>query len=288
MSRIFSSSVFLTFLGLAKPFAYADGASLIYTSISVPNSLPILVHSMLGVYSQLKKQNLKHNVIDRDKVLIPPSWDSWGKIRVLREGFDVEGISRGWSIDVRRAPPGDAGTAERRETGFSEPKGNDQEEAGIIPAYEEIIKDPRGNDEVDPAGLSQGIEIPTVNTQEFLAGQLDILERLKVDDEKGQDAKSSSKGHSSDRPGKTATLLSNSLLAQHPGRVDEHIGPVQFNFGGIQVDSDGMVMKKRHQSEPQVPEKDARLPMPNTPDRQNETLKSFFDNLIERGGTKNP
>lgn len=238
---------------------------------------------MLGVYSQLKKQNLKHNVIDRDKVLIPPSWDSWGKIRVLREGFDVEGISRGWSVDVRHAHPGAAYTAERRETGLSEPKGNDQE-AGIIPAYEEVIKDPRGKDELDPAGLSQGIEIPTVNTQEFLASQLEVLERLKAEDEKGQDAKSS-KGPS-DRPGKTATLLSNPLLAQHPGRVDEHIGPVQFNFGGIQVDSDGMAMKKRHESDPQVPEKDNKLP--NTPDRQNETLKSFFDNLIERGGTKNP
>lgn len=238
---------------------------------------------MLGVYSQLKKQNLKHNVIDRDKVLIPPSWDSWGKIRVLREGFDVEGISKGWSVDVRRAPPGAASTAERRETGF-ERKGNGQE-AGIIPAYEEVIKDPRGSDEVDPAGPSQGIEIPPVNTQEFLAGQLEIMERLKAEDEKGQDAKSS-KGLS-DRPGKTATLLSNPLLAQHPGRVDEHIGPVQFNFGGIQVDSDGMVRKQKHQAEPpQVPEKDAKLP--NTPDRQNETLKSFFDNLIERGGTKNP
>lgn len=238
---------------------------------------------MLGVYSQLKKQNLKHNVIDRDKVLIPPSWDSWGKIRVLREGFDVEGMSHGWSVDVRHAPPGAGGTAERRETGLSEPKGNGQE-AGIIPAYEEVIKDPRGSDERDPAGPSQSIEIPNVNTQEFLAGQLEIIERLKAEDEKGQDAKSS-KG-TSDRPGKTATLLSNPLLAQQPGRVDEHIGPVQFNFGGIQVDSDGMAMKQKHQSEPQLPEKDAKLP--NTPDRQNETLKSFFDNLIERGGTKNP
>lgn len=274
----------LHFLETCLTLRLADGASLIYTSISFPNSLPILIHSMLGVYSQLKKQNLKHNVIDRDKVLIPPSWDSWGKIRVLREGFDVEGISQSWSVDVRRAPPGAAGTTERRETGLSEPKGNAQE-AGIISTYEEVIKDPRGNDEVDSIGPSHGIEIPAVNTQEFLAGQLEIMERLKAEDEKGQDAKSSKS--SSDRPGKTATLLSNPLLAQHPGRVDEHIGPVQFNFGGIQVDSDGMAMKQKHQAEPpQVPEKDAKLP--NTPDRQNETLKSFFDNLIERGGTKKP
>lgn len=239
---------------------------------------------MLGVYSQLKKQNLKHNVIDRDKVLIPPSWDSWGKIRVLREGFDVEGISHGWSVDVQPAPPGAEGTPERRETSSSGPKGNGQG-AGVIPAYEEVIKDPRGNDEEDPTGTNQGIEIPPVNTQEFLAGQLEIMERLKAEDEKGQEAKGSKAP--SDRPGKTATLLANPLVAQYPGRVDEHIGPVQFNFGGIQVDSDGMAMKQKYQAEPlQVPEKHAKLP--STPDRQNEALKSFFDNLIERGGTKNP
>lgn len=212
-------------------------------------------------------------------MLIPPSWDSWGKIRVLREGFDVEGISHGWSVDVQLPPPGAEGTAKKRETVSSRPRGNGQG-VGVIPAYEEVIKDPRGNDELDPTGPSLGIEIPPVNTQEFLAGQLDIMERLKAEDEKGQDGKSYKAP--SDRPGKTSTLV-----AQYPGRVDEHIGPVQFNFGGIQVDSDGMAMKQKHHTgPPQVPEKDAKLP--NTPDRQNEALKSFFDNLIERGGTKNP
>lgn len=239
---------------------------------------------MLGVYSQLKKQSLKHNVIDRDKVLIPPSWDSWGKIRVLREGFDVEGISHGWSVDVQSAPPGAESTAKRMETGSSRPIGNGQG-VGVLPAYEEVIKDPRGNDEADPTGPNQGIEIPPVNTQEFLAGQLEVMERLKAEDEKGQDGKSYKVP--SDRPGKKASLLGNPLVAQYPGRVDEHIGPVQFNFGGIQVDSDGMAMKQKyHTGPPQAPEKDAKLP--NTPDRQNEALKSFFDNLIERGGTKNP
>ncbi|KAI4267669.1 MAG: hypothetical protein L6R35_006832, partial [Caloplaca aegaea] len=77
------------------------GSSLIHTSLSVPNSLPTLIHSSLGIHSLLKRQTLKHNVIDRDKVLVPPNWDSWGKIRVLREGFDVEGISSGWSIDIQ-------------------------------------------------------------------------------------------------------------------------------------------------------------------------------------------
>lgn len=79
-----------------------DGASLIYTSTSDPNSLPTLIHSTLGIHSLLKKQSLKHNVIDKDKIIILPNWDSWGKIQVLREGFDIEGISSAWSIDIQQ------------------------------------------------------------------------------------------------------------------------------------------------------------------------------------------
>jgi hypothetical protein len=30
-------------------------------------------------------------------VFVPYGWDSWGKIRVLREDFDVEGVCAGWS-----------------------------------------------------------------------------------------------------------------------------------------------------------------------------------------------
>lgn len=52
------------------------GASLIYTSTTVSNFLPTLVYSSLGIHSQLKKQTLKHNVVDRDKILVPPNWDS--------------------------------------------------------------------------------------------------------------------------------------------------------------------------------------------------------------------
>jgi dynein light intermediate chain 1, cytosolic len=43
---------------------------------------------------------LKPNVVDRDRVFIPSGWDSWGKIRVLRDGFDVEGVCEGWSVDL--------------------------------------------------------------------------------------------------------------------------------------------------------------------------------------------
>lgn len=36
---------------------------------------------------------------DRDTLLVPSGWDSWGKIRALRDGFDCKGMGRGWEYD---------------------------------------------------------------------------------------------------------------------------------------------------------------------------------------------
>ena len=212
---------------------YLDGASMVYTSVSVPNSLPTLIHSMLGIYSQLKKQTLKHNVIDRDKILIPPNWDSWGKIRVLREGFDVEGTSRGWSIDIQ---PGSLPRMESSATGkgpMPTASSRSGKEGHVLPKYEDFIKVQCINGDPDPAAPSQGVEVETVNTQDFLARQMEIMERLKAEEEKSQEAKES--GAPSDRP---LVGKGSGPVGDRPSLVDEHIGPVQFNFGGIQVDPD--------------------------------------------------
>lgn len=240
---------------------------------------------MLGICSLLKKQTLKHNVIDRDMVLIPPNWDSWGKIRVLREGFDVEGISRGWSIDIQQALDSSAGInhpATEEEIELPSQKSNSKS-GHVLPAYEDVVKDPNKGSETDPTGQNPGIEIEAVNTQEFLASQLEIMERLKTEEEKSQHAKDSRT--SSDRPvlGKDVNSASD-----FPTRVGEHIGPVQFNFGGIQVDADGMSTKPKAQPVPSVHEKEVQAP--GTPDgkAQNETLQTFFASLMTRGPTNSP
>lgn len=36
---------------------------------------------------------------DRDTLLVPAGWDSWGKIKALRESFDCRSITRGWEAD---------------------------------------------------------------------------------------------------------------------------------------------------------------------------------------------
>ncbi|KAJ3860429.1 dynein light intermediate chain-domain-containing protein [Lentinula novae-zelandiae] len=41
----------------------------------------------------------RHNTLDRDRVLIPSGWDSWGKIAVLRE-FEPTVWGKGWEADL--------------------------------------------------------------------------------------------------------------------------------------------------------------------------------------------
>lgn len=41
-------------------------------------------------------------MIDRDQILVPTGWDSWGKIRILREKFDCEKVGQGWEEDLNR------------------------------------------------------------------------------------------------------------------------------------------------------------------------------------------
>ncbi|WVO15107.1 hypothetical protein L204_102751 [Cryptococcus depauperatus] len=47
--------------------------------------------------------NHRANVLDRDAVMVPSGWDSWGKIKVLREGFEVEGVQKSWEVSLRRS-----------------------------------------------------------------------------------------------------------------------------------------------------------------------------------------
>ena len=78
---------------------------------------------------------LKPNVIDRDRVFVPSGWDSWGKIRVLRDGFDVSGVCQGWSADIASV------LADKT------PKDQDSEKTqpvgGALEVYEDTISDPK-------------------------------------------------------------------------------------------------------------------------------------------------
>ncbi|RYP87816.1 hypothetical protein DL769_000408 [Monosporascus sp. CRB-8-3] len=253
------------------------GASLIYTSPSMTSPLQTLIHASLGIHSLLKRQPLKENVIERDKVVVPPNWDSWSKIRVLRDGFDVETVSNGWSIDLDQPFPsvkthGVNGTDYEADGG---PNGTTEVEGSAVAYYEEQVRDTS----LDALQLAQGnrdtsqLEVPSVDTQAFLANQLERLEQQKKADEKaGKEKDTSSFAH-----------------VPSDDMISDHIGPVQFNMGGIQVDADDMVqrLKDRHgygQSPEPVLDEEIEMEGTQAP-VDTDTLAKFFGDLMNRKPT---
>ncbi|KAK4183698.1 putative dynein 1 light intermediate chain 1 [Podospora australis] len=303
------------------------GASLIYTTPSAPSQLPSLIHSSLGIHSLLKKQPLKHNVIDRDKIVVPPNWDSWGKIRVLREGFDVERVSNGWTVDLDQPfpRPQPNSTAIAATNGHTADDNDDETfdnhpeeeydhgpeddggdpEGSSVRLYESAVQDPT-MDALQLAGrpdLSADLEVSVEDTQTFLGEQLKVLESYKQKDEKaamrGGDNDSSRPGYKLPIHRKPAadedeaTNGSNgNYLRPTEARVLEHIGPVQFNMGGIQVDADDMVQRLKDRqvystpSEPASPVDDDGSATEVAPPMDTENLQAFFHGLMNRrGGT---
>ncbi|KAL1841191.1 hypothetical protein VTK73DRAFT_3566 [Phialemonium thermophilum] len=249
--------------------------------------LQSLVHSSLGIHSLLSKHPLKHNVIDRDKIVVPPNWDSWGKIRVLREGFDVEQISNGWSIDIGQPlPPSRAG-------GGTAEDGTEQEDAGadpegsIVPLYEAAVHDP-SLDALQLAGRdthSTKLEVETTDTQTFLAEQLRYLESFR----QKMEGTAREASRTKTTPRKTDAEEGDFAVgraAAGEGRLNDHIGPVQFNVGGIQVDADDIVQRLKDRQvygsspEPASPEADHAIEDP----RDTDTMQAFFNQLMKRGG----
>lgn len=161
---------------------------------------------------------------------MPPNWDSWGKIRVLRDGFDVERVSEGWSIDLDQPFPTvrSEGTHDPSQQAESSANGTGEPEGSAVALYEEQVQDTS----LETLQLAQGhqdtsrLEVPSVDTQAFLANQLERLEQQKKADEKA---------------GKDNSFTQSTTDAV----ISDHIGPVQFNVGGIQVDADDMVQRLR-------------------------------------------
>jgi dynein light intermediate chain 1 len=255
----------------------ADGASLIYTTPSVSSQLPTLIHSSLGIHSLLKKQPLKHNVIDRDKVVIPPNWDSWGKIRVLRDGFDVDLVSNGWSIDLDqpfpRPEPNGTDAENGQVNGDSERAAADPEGSTVV-LYEDSVQDP-SMDALQLAGRdthSTKLEVETIDTQTFLGQQLKVLDAFKQKNDEAARDESRHKPHKK---------LDDEHLVdpdrQTDARVLEHIGPVQFNMGGIQVDADDMVQRLK-----------VRLFLPSPPPTQMLILCLFLQERQAFGTSPEP
>lgn len=220
------------------------GASLVYTMPTAPGSLQTLIHSALGIKSLLKQKQLKHNVTDRDRVLVPPNWDSWAKIRILRDGFDVEGVSEKWSVDIDNIPqqtkavtngeaPADG--EEQQLNVLPQHAGEEDEGTSATTIYEETVRNPESDFPLSALHSKQinGIELSSQDTQDFLKEQVKVLDQLRLEDENEAKVKAAKKDVDNYR----------TYTDDASGVVEEHIGPVQFNMGGIQVNADEMVKR---------------------------------------------
>jgi hypothetical protein len=96
----------------------ADGASLFYTTPQ-PTTLNVLrqyvLHTLFVPPAPSPDGALdstaapvrnpfsfvyKPNTLDRDRIVVPAGWDSWGKIVVLRDGFDAKAWGEAWERDL--------------------------------------------------------------------------------------------------------------------------------------------------------------------------------------------
>lgn len=261
------------------------GGSLIYTMPSAPGSLQTLVHSTLGIKSLLKQEQLRHNVTDRDRVLVPPNWDSWAKIRILRGNFEVEEISNKWSVDIdmphgparpngQKADDDGAGGDEDPASPTSEQDAHDSATA----IYEQEIRNPESDFTLSTISKQgSGVEVTSMDPQAFLTEQVHVLDQLRHEDEKEAAAKAARKEAD---PSARSWVAAGTIGEDTSGVVEEHIGPVQFNMGGIHVNADEMVKRLQvshpipHPNRDLTPRRTAKQIAPTSPKHQHPTPRT--------------
>lgn len=143
----------------------------------------------------------------------------------------MEGVSTAWSIEIQEPPePLTYGPVEEEPT--DDPSAEMEDGTSAVAIFEQTIKDPKRDTSMAHASQQsrKKVEVETTDMQTFFSKQQEVLEALKIEDEKDRAVN------------KMPPQLEMSPL-EDSGRVNEHIGPVQFNMGGIQVDADDMLRK---------------------------------------------
>jgi len=261
----------------------------VYTTNFDPNNVRTLIHSSLSIHSLLKREVAKHNVIERDKILVPPNWDSWGKIRILREGFELETVGDAWSIEIQD-PPEDLHALDRRAaTDADQDSAKAEESTSAVAMFESAFPDPALDKSSYKPITDLEAEVTAPDTQTFLAQQAAILEQLRLEDEKA--GRRTRKGAPAPTGGAYADLEDNSAPAN--AQMAEHIGPYQINVGGIQVDAEEVTRRIREREVSrsrgvESPKKDGSA-TPSVSEAgeggkgSNEAYKDFFANLMKKG-----
>ena len=130
----------------------ADGASVFYTSQAKPttfrNLRSYVLHRLFGAPATTAGQQVsaltsrsfafgeRANVVDRDGVLVPSGWDSWGKIKILRDSFEPSEMSEAWETTMREH----AGAPEDLTTGA-----NGAPPRSAAQTYKDVVSDPHSH-----------------------------------------------------------------------------------------------------------------------------------------------
>ena len=114
---------------------------------------------------------------DRDTLLVPAGWDSWGKIKALREPFDCRSMARGWDNDCeveklrrQRGLPKTKQVEDQLETEVQAARRGDgataagDEVQSAMKLYEDIVSDW----EAAPAGKDSANRVRIPDEQAFL------------------------------------------------------------------------------------------------------------------------
>lgn len=137
----------------------------------------------------------------------------------------MEGVSTAWSTEIQDPPE----PLNHNESAEDAPQDGIEAEDGssAVAIFEQTIKDPKRDYSIAPPGRQQSdnkVEVETSDMQNFLARQLEVLDKQKQEDDKDREAHQ--------MPQMEMSPLDNN------GSVNEYIGPVEYNKDGIQVDVD--------------------------------------------------
>ncbi|KAK4055164.1 hypothetical protein OIV83_000444 [Microbotryomycetes sp. JL201] len=126
------------------------------------------------------------NVVDKDQVVMPSGWDSWGKIKVLKERFDPESFGRAWDEDIdsvraRRRRRVDSANENASEDTFEGRGGKETEDETLVAVklYEDTIVD--YDSQRQPIN-SNSSEIKAEDEQTFLRRHYEYLQKEREKD----------------------------------------------------------------------------------------------------------
>ncbi|PLW26877.1 hypothetical protein PCANC_23131 [Puccinia coronata f. sp. avenae] len=161
----------------------------------------------------------KANVVDRDEVLIPMGWDSWGKIKILRDGFDPLVVGNGWLFDLEkpaRCPllplrPADDRTESQLNI-VDDQVGYDSEGRKIVSACK-LWEDMIGETDDEAPLINPHDRVTATQEQHFLKSKYEVLKK-----ERDMDPRSyHNKGHSSHQQPGIKFTNGTSVLADKNG-----------------------------------------------------------------------